>query len=56
MSKVNNRNKDEKIPCEICLREVPPSEAKSSEASDYVRHFFGVECFAAWKNQNVNVM
>ena len=56
MSKVYKRNEQNIIPCEICLKEVPPSEAIISEASDYVRYYFGVECFATWKNQRVNEM
>ena len=53
MSKVNKRDYQDKIPCEICLKEVPPSEAEISEASDYIRYYFGVDCFAIWKNQKV---
>jgi hypothetical protein len=41
--------------CEICLKEVPVSEANNNEASDYVRHYFGMKCYAIWKQQVVNV-
>lgn len=43
---------DEKVECEVCLKEVPISEAKSEEATDYVVHFCGLECYEKWKQQN----
>ena len=43
---------DEKVACEICLKEVPISEAKSEEATDYFLHFCGLECYEKWKKQN----
>lgn len=42
------------IACEICLREVPLSEAENPEAEDYVAHFWGLECFEIWKRQDGN--
>lgn len=36
------------IKCEICLKEVPKSEAKISEAQDYVMHFCGLDCYDEW--------
>lgn len=42
---------ENKVPCEVCLKEVPLSEAKSDEASDYVFYFCGLECYAKWKEQ-----
>lgn len=36
------------VACKICLEEVPISEAKSEEASDYVAHFCGLECYDKW--------
>lgn len=42
---------DELIACEICLKEIPVSEAKSEEASEYVAHYCGLECYAIWKAQ-----
>ena len=38
---------DDYVPCEICLREIPVSEAKSDEASDYVVCFCGLDCYKA---------
>jgi len=43
---------EEKVPCEVCFKEVPVSEAKVDEAADYVRHFCGLECFVKWKEQD----
>ena len=40
------------IKCAVCLKEVPISEAKSHEASDYVRHFCGLDCFGKWREQD----
>jgi hypothetical protein len=37
------------VECEVCLREVPRSEAVVPEAADYVAYFCGLECFAQWK-------
>jgi Domain of unknown function (DUF3330) len=43
--------KVERVACEICLKEVPLSEATVSEATDYVVHFCGLECYDKWKHQ-----
>jgi len=39
------------VECEICLKEIPVSEAKMDEAVDYVHHFCGIECYARWREQ-----
>lgn len=36
------------LSCEVCLKEIPISEASSSEAADYIIYFFGIECFGLW--------
>jgi hypothetical protein len=36
------------IPCEVCLKEIPRSEALNAEAEDYMVHFCGLDC-TAWK-------
>ena len=41
----------ERVACEICLKEVPISEATVPEATDYVVHFCGLECYEKWKDQ-----
>lgn len=38
------------VACEQCLREIPVSEAVVPEASDYVAHFCGLQCYEKWKN------
>ncbi len=43
--------KPEQIPCEVCLKEIPLSEAKSEEANDYVSYFCGLECYDKWRHQ-----
>jgi len=42
----------ETVSCEICLKEVPLSEANRFEAEDYVAHFCGLECFSTWKQRS----
>jgi hypothetical protein len=39
------------VTCKVCMKEVPLSEAVVPEASDYVAHFCGVECYDEWRNQ-----
>jgi hypothetical protein len=39
------------VSCEICLTQVPASEAQSAEAADYVANFCGVECYQKWREQ-----
>ena len=52
MTDVKSPTKDEMVACDICLKEVPISEAENEEASDYVYHFCGLECYAKWKEQS----
>lgn len=39
------------VSCEVCLKQVPQSEATVPEAVDYFVHFCGLECYEKWKNQ-----
>ena len=39
------------IACEMCMKEVPITEATIPEAADYVAHFCGLECYEKWKKQ-----
>lgn len=43
---------NETVACDVCMKEIPKSEAQSEEASDYVAHFCGLECYDKWKQQN----
>ena len=45
---------DKKVACEICLKEIPRSEAEVEEASDYVAYFCGLDCFEKWKSNKRN--
>lgn len=40
---------EKKVPCEVCQKEIPLSEAFTSEAEDYVLYFCGAECFEHWR-------
>ena len=44
----------EHINCEICLKEIPADEAQSEEATDYVVHFCGLDCYQVWKEKQKN--
>lgn len=44
----------QRVPCEVCLKEVPGSEAVVSEVEDYVAYFCGLDCFEKWKQEPGN--
>lgn len=41
----------ETVPCEVCLKEVPRSEAKNIEVDDYMLHFCGIDCYDKWHKE-----
>jgi len=43
-----NKAEEDLVQCGVCLKEIPTSEAKSAEASDYVAHFCGLDCYERW--------
>jgi len=43
---------EELIECEICMREVPITEATNPEATDYVVHYYGLACYERWTSQD----
>jgi hypothetical protein len=47
---VNDINvaEEELVKCDICLKEIPSSEAQNTEVSDYVAHFCGLDCYNQW--------
>ena len=51
MADNTHKQEDGLVKCEICLKEIPVSEAKSEEASGYFAHYCGLECYAIWKAQ-----
>ncbi len=36
--------------CEVCLKQVPRSEAAMAEARDYVAYFCGLDCYDKWQH------
>ncbi len=52
MSMPNNPVQNDLVQCKVCLKEIPASEAKNAEASDYVSHFCGLECYEKWRKQS----
>lgn len=39
------------LSCEVCLKEVPGDSVNVTDAQDYVHHFCGLDCLAAWQKQ-----
>ena len=37
-----------KVRCEVCMTEIPRSEARSAEGTEYVRYFCGLDCYEKW--------
>lgn len=37
-----------RITCEVCLKEVPRSQAKNRESADTMLYFCGLECYEKW--------
>ena len=38
----------EQVSCEICMKEVPKTEAMNAEGSEYVLYFCGLDCYHKW--------
>ena len=51
MNENKKRQDENKVACSVCLKEIPPSEAKSAEATDYVTYFCGLDCYDEWMKQ-----
>jgi hypothetical protein len=45
----------ERVACEVCLKELPKSEATVSEVTDYVVYFCGLDCHEKWKSQRAKL-
>ena len=39
------------VSCEVCLEQIPSSEAKMEEANDYVLYFCGLDCYGIWRGR-----
>ncbi len=50
----DKQTQDEKVECDICMKEIPKSGAQMDETNDYVAHFCGLDCFDKWKHQKEN--
>lgn len=49
MSSIKPPETGDVVSCEVCLKEIPVSEAKNEEASDYVVYFCGLDCYQVWQ-------
>ncbi len=47
----DNADLTETISCDVCLKEIPPSVAKSLEGSELMVNFCGIECHDKWIHQ-----
>jgi len=52
MSEEENKTTTETVTCEICLKELPRSEARVDEVDDYVAYFCGLDCYEKWQQSN----
>ena len=43
-----------RVACEVCLKEIPESQARHAEAGDYVMQFCGLECYRLWRERGEN--
>ena len=41
-----------KVSCDVCLTEIPHSEARSAEGQEYVRYFCGLDCYERWLQED----
>lgn len=54
MTEQKNKSNEAPVSCEVCMKEIPRSEAKVDEASDYVAYFCGLDCYDKWRHENKN--
>lgn len=40
----------ELVACDVCLKEIPKSDAMVPDVTDYIVHFCGLDCYEKWKN------
>ena len=43
------------VSCQVCLKEVPKSEAAVPEAVDYFVYFCGSDCYQKWNDERPRV-
>ena len=49
MTKRPDKHEDPVLQCEVCLKQIPRSVAKSHEGAGYVHYFCGADCYALWQ-------
>ena len=54
MEKPTRETEPQKVKCEVCLKEIPRSEARCAEAVDYVAYFCGLDCYQQWQANSKN--
>jgi len=54
MTEQKNKSNDALVTCKECMKEIPRSEAKVDEASDYFAYFCGLDCYDKWRHKNKN--
>ena len=43
------------VSCEVCLAEIPKSEASVAEAVDYFVYFCGLDCYQKWTDRRSRI-
>jgi hypothetical protein len=50
MNEYEKHDEPEMVACKICMKEIPVTEAKSSEAQEYAMYFCGLDCYEQWQS------
>lgn len=52
----NNARPEDALPkqvnCQVCKKEIPQNDAKSSESEDMILYFCGLDCLEHWTGQD----
>jgi hypothetical protein len=51
MTEHSDNSYDGKVACEICLTQIPHTEAQSMEGDEYVLFFCGLDCYDQWNRE-----
>ena len=51
MTEQHRSGMPEQVSCEICMKEVPKTEAMNAEGSEYVLYFCGLDCYQKWTSE-----
>ena len=46
-----DQSPEPKVSCDVCLTEIPETEARSAEGEEYVRYFCGLDCYERWRKK-----